>query len=249
MENQQAVKIRRIAMWSGPRNISTAMMRSWGNRPDTFVCDEPLYAHYLLKTGLDHPGADEVIRTHENDWERAVKWLTEFVPEGKTVFYQKHMTHHLLSEIDRGWLDQVENVFLIREPAEMLISLAKVLKEPRLVDTGLPQQWEIFEHVRRRTGKTPPIIDAHDVLESPEALLRRLCERLELDFTPTMLSWPAGPRDTDGVWAKHWYDAVWKSTTFQPHRPRAEPIPEKLKAFHGECERIYQELYRERLTA
>src|SRR5262249_9026534 len=145
--------VRRIAMWSGPRNISTALLRSWGNRPDTFVCDEPLYAHYLRATGLPHPAADEVIRRHEADWRMVVAWLTGDVPEGKSVFYQKHMSHHLLPQIDRGWLDRVDNAFLIRRPREVIPSLAKVLARPRLEDTGYPQQWEIFCQVRRRTGR------------------------------------------------------------------------------------------------
>src|SRR4051812_20432340 len=146
-------------MWSGPRNISTAMLRSWGNRPDTFVCDEPLYAHYLLRTGAPHPGAEEVIRWHETDWRQVVAWLTGDVPGGKAIFYQKHMTHHLLPEIDRGWLDRVRNAFLLRAPRAVLTSLARVLPEPRLEDTGLPQQLELFELVRRRTGRVPPVVD------------------------------------------------------------------------------------------
>src|SRR5262245_40777183 len=138
----------RIAMWSGPRNISTAMMRSWGNRPDTFVCDEPLYAHYLQQTGIDHPGAAEVIATHERDWARVVDWLTGPIPDGKPIFFQKRMAHHLLPQIDRTWLGLVSNAFLIRAPREMLASLAKVLPHPTVADTGLPQQVEIFEWVR-----------------------------------------------------------------------------------------------------
>src|SRR5438132_1021698 len=145
--------VRRIAMWSGPRNISTALLRSWGNRPDTFVCDEPLYAHYLLQTGVPHPGADEVIRSQENDWRKVVAWLTEYVPPGKAIFYQKHMTHHLLPEIDRCWLDQVSNAFLIREPREVVASFTRIAGTPQLKDTGLPQQWEIFTWVRERTGR------------------------------------------------------------------------------------------------
>src|SRR5262245_51706996 len=133
----------RIAMWSGPRNISSAMMRSWGSRPDTFVCDEPLYAHYLLQTCVPHPGAEEVIRCQENDWRKVVQWLTESAPSGKTIFYQKHMTHHLLPNIDRGWLDYVTNAFLIREPREVVTSLVKIAGEPKLEETGLPQQLEI----------------------------------------------------------------------------------------------------------
>jgi hypothetical protein len=238
---------KRIAMWSGPRNISTALMRSWGNRPDTFVCDEPLYAHYLLNTGVTHPGADEVIRHHETDWRKVVEWLTGPIPEGKAVFYQKHMTHHLLPEIDRGWFDRLTHAFLIREPREVVTSFVRIAGTPRLEDTGYPQQWEIFEHVRRRTGRTPPVLDARDVLDDPPRRLRRLCDALDVEFTDAMLSWPAGPRATDGVWAKHWYDAVLKTTTFGPYRPKGEPVPPALHGLLDEAEAIYRRLYEHRL--
>src|SRR5262245_57428998 len=189
--------VRRIAMWSGPRNISTTMMRSWGARPDAFVCDEPLYAHYLLRTGAPHPGADEVLRSQENDWRKVVAWLTEHEEPGKSVFYQKHMTHHLLPEIDRDWLSTVTNAFLIREPAEVVASFTRIVGSPRIEDTGLPQQVEIFDLVRRRTVRVPPVVDAKDVLQDPERMLRLLCNALDVEFTPSMLSWEAGPRDTD----------------------------------------------------
>jgi hypothetical protein len=239
--------VRRIAMWSGPRNISTALLRSWGNRPDTFVCDEPLYAHYLLRTGVPHPGADEVIRSQENDWRKVVAWLTEYVPDGKAVFYQKHMTHHLLPEIDRAWLDRVSNAFLIREPREVVTSFVRIAGTPRLEDTGYPQQLEIFDLVRARTGRVPPVIDARDVLEDPPRLLRLLCAALDVDFTEAMLSWPPGPRDTDGVWAKYWYDAVVKSTTFQPYRPKDDPVPPHLVGLLEQAEEIYRQLHERRL--
>jgi hypothetical protein len=239
--------VRRIAMWSGPRNISTALLRSWGNRPDTYVCDEPLYAHYLRATGAPHPGADEVLRCHEADWRKVVTWLTTAVPPGKTVFYQKHMAHHLLPEIDRGWLDQVDNAFLIREPREVVTSLAKVLDQPRLEDTGFPQQGEIFDLVQKRTGRTPPVIDARDVLENPRRLLTLLCEALGVEFTEAMLSWPPGPRPTDGVWAPHWYDAVLHSTTFGPYRPKDEPVPGHVAGLLDEAEAVYRRLHEHRL--
>ena len=241
------MNVRRIAMWSGPRNISSAMMRSWGNRPDTFVCDEPLYAHYLLKTHTDHPGAEEVIRSQENDWRKVVEWLTEFDPPGKSIFYQKHMTHHLLSEIDRGWLDGVTNAFLIREPREVVTSFIKVAGTARLEDTGYPQQLEIFNWVCERTGKIPPVIDARDVLNDPQRLLRVLCTALDVNFTDTMLSWPSGPRETDGVWAKYWYDALLKSTTFQPYKPKNEPVPKHLTGLLDKADQIYAQLYEHRL--
>jgi hypothetical protein len=239
--------MRRIAMWSGPRNISTALLRSWGNRPDTFVCDEPLYAHYLFKTGIPHPGADEVIRHQEKDWRKVIAWLTGDVPDRKTIFYQKHMAHHLLPEIDRGWLDQVTNAFLIREPREVVTSFVRVAGEPRLEDTGFPQQLEIFSLVRQRTGRVPPVVDARDVLEDPARLLRLLCEALDVDFTEAMLSWPAGPRPTDGVWAKYWYDAVVKTTSFQPYQPKNEPVPPHLANLLEQTQGLYLQLYEHRL--
>jgi hypothetical protein len=239
--------VRRIAMWSGPRNISTALMRSWGNRPDTFVCDEPLYAHYLLQTGATHPGADEVIRSQENDWRKVVAWLTGEVPGGKAIFYQKQMTHHLLPEIDRAWLDRVTNAFLIREPREVVTSFVRIAGEPRIEDTGFPQQLEIFSLVRQRTGRIPPVVDARDVLENPARMLRLLCAALDVGFSEAMLSWPPGPRDTDGVWAKYWYDAVLRTTTFHPYRPKNEPVPAQLAGLLKAAEEIYRQLYEHRL--
>src|SRR5262249_23036744 len=150
-------------------------MRSWGNRPDTFVCDEPLYAHYLLHTRAEHPGAAEVIAEHEANWRKVVQWLTGEVPDGKSIFYQKHMAHHLLPDIERGWLNRLTHCFLIREPREMLTSLVHFLPEPALTDTGLPQQVEIFRLVQDQQGAVPPVIDTKDVLEDPGQTLRLLC--------------------------------------------------------------------------
>jgi hypothetical protein len=242
-----SVSARRIAMWSGPRNISTAMMRSWGNRPDTFVCDEPLYAHYLLKTGVAHPGAAEVIAHHETDWRKVVAQLTGLIPWRKSVFYQKHMAHHLLPEMDRAWLDQLTHAFLIRDPREMLLSLIKQLPNPTLADTGLPQQVEIFEIVCARTGRIPPVVDARDVLENPRRMLSLLCEWLDVPFDERMLHWPPGRRDTDGIWARHWYAAVEHSTTFEPYRPKSESLPSKLDELHRQCRVLYDRLHEHRL--
>jgi len=239
----------RIAMWSGPRNISTAMMRSWGNRPDTVVCDEPLYAHYLAKTGREHPGAREVIEQGETGWRSVVEWLTGPIPDGKTIFYQKHMAHHLLPEIDRSWLDRLTHAFLIRDPRDMLASLMEFLHDPTLEDTGLPQQVEIFERVERETGRTPPVIDSRDVLQDPEGQLRLLCRALGTSFRSEMLSWPAGRRETDGVWAKHWYAEVERSTTFRPWAPKTVPLPPRLRELHAECVGYYERLHRHRLQA
>jgi hypothetical protein len=157
------------------------------------------------------------------------------------------MTHHLLPGIDRGWLDRVTNAFLIREPREVVTSFIKIAGTPRLEETGLPQQLEIFNWVRSRTGKMPPVIDSRDVLENPKRLLQLLCDALDVDFTDTMLSWAPGPRDTDGVWAKYWYEALLKSSTFQPYKPKNEPVPERLAGLLRDAEAIYEQLHECRL--
>jgi len=240
---------RYVAMWSGPRNISTALLRSWGSRGDTFVCDEPLYAHYLVQTGALHPGRDSVIASQENDWRRVVDWLTGEIPGGRTVFYQKHMAHHLLPGIGREWISKVTSAFLIRSPGEMLTSLIRVTPEAGLDDTGLPQQWELFERQRELSGAIPPVVDSRDVLENPRGVLSALCDALELPFDEAMLSWDPGPRDTDGVWAKDWYAAVEKSTAFAPHRPRDDSVPAHLTSVLDECQQIYDKLYTHRIQA
>jgi hypothetical protein len=236
-------------MWSGPRNISTAMMRSWGNRPDTVVCDEPLYAHYLQVTGYDHPGADEVIASGETDWRKVVARLTGPVPAGKHVFYQKQMTHHLLPDIDRAWLGTVTNCFLIRDPREVITSYVKKNQDPVLEDLGFVQQAEIFEWVREHTNAIPPVVDARDVLENPERMLRSLCHAVGVEFTGAMLSWPPGARATDGVWAKYWYPEVETSTSFRPHEAKQEKVPERLRAVFGKCREVYEQLHAHRLRA
>jgi hypothetical protein len=238
----------RLAMWSGPRNISTALMRSWGNRPDTFVCDEPLYAHYLQQVDVPHPGREEVIRAGETDWRKVADWLIGPVPEGKSIFYQKHMAHHLLPTIERGWLDRLTHCFLIREPQEMLTSLICVFPEAGLLDTGLPQQVELFEQTAGRTGEAPPVIDSRDVLQDPRGTLALLCSAVGVPFLEEMLSWPQGPRATDGVWAKHWYGAVERTTGFQPYTPKEEPLPEGREALYEQCQELYQRLHRFRLS-
>jgi len=238
----------RIAIWSGPRNISTAMMRSWGNRPDTFVCDEPFYAHYLLATGREHPGAAEVVARGETDRRRVIERLTGDVPNGKHVFYQKQMTHHLLPNIEREWLGAVTNCFLIRDPREVIASYIKKNNDPTLEDIGFVQQVEIFDWVRARTGSIPPVIDARDVLENPRKVLELLCQALGLEFLDSMLSWPPGLRETDGIWAKHWYSEVATSTTFrEPSARKPEPVPARLSDIHARCRECYERLYEHRL--
>jgi len=240
--------VRYIAMWSGPRNISTAMMRSWENRPDTIVHDEPFYAHYLTQTDHDHPGADEIIAAYETDWQKIVQTLTGTIPDGKTIYYQKHMTHHMLPHISLDWLASVTNCFLIREPREMLASLIKVFPNPKIDQTGLPEQIKLFEHVVNTSGKIPPVLDSKDVLLNPRQTLTRLCEAIDVPFSENMLSWRAGKRDTDGNWAKYWYAAVEKSTGFKPYEPRDIELPEHVHDLLEECNAIYQTMYQHRLV-
>jgi len=238
----------RIAMWSGPRNISTAMMRAWGSRNDTVVIDEPFYPYYLKVTCIEHPGADEVIATGETDWQKVVAHLTGSIANGKRIFLQKQMTHHLLPEIDRGWLGAVTNCFLIRDPREVISSYAKKREDPALEDLGFVQQAEIFDFVRTRTNAVPPVVDARDVLQNPELTLRLLCDAVGVEFIKSMLSWPPGLRETDGIWAKHWYGEVAKTAAFQPYSPRHYELPERLHELHERCRNCYEKLYQHRLV-
>ena len=226
----------RVAMWSGPRNLSTALMRSFGNRDDCTVVDEPLYAAYLVETGLDHPGRDEVIASQPTDWREVCAELSEG-PVPTPLQYQKHMTHHLLPGIDRDALAGLDHAFLVRDPERVLTSYVKVREEPTLEDLGLPQQVELFE----RYGG--PVVDAADVLRDPTATLGLLCAALGIEFNSEMLSWPAGPRDTDGVWAPHWYAGVEASTGFAPYSPGSgDALPDHLQPLHARCLPYYEAL-------
>lgn len=232
----------RLAMWSGPRNLSTALMRSFENRPDCSVVDEPLYAAYLHLTGLDHPGRDDVLRSQPTDWRVVLDELTS--GEVTTVVqYQKHMTHHLLPQMDRSLLSGLSHAFLIRDPERVLTSYAKVREEPTLEDLGLPQQVELFETFGG------PVVDAADVLRAPRATLTALSAAVGLAFDEAMLSWPPGPRDTDGVWAPHWYAGVHASTGFAPYSPGSgDPLPDRLQPLLERCRPYYEALAPYRLS-
>ena len=234
-------------MWSGPRNISTAMMRAWGNRADTVVVDEPFYAWYLKTTGKKHPGAEEVISAGETDWRKVVVHLTGPIPKDREIFFQKHMTHHLLPEIDREWLGTMTNCFLIRDPREVIASYIKKRDEPELEDLGFRQQAEIFDFVCDHANSVPPVVDAKDVLEDPERILRLLCDAVGVQFSRSMLSWPPGLRETDGPWAKYWYTEVARTTSFRPYRPTHDEVPERLGETYDRCRECYQRLYEHRL--
>jgi hypothetical protein len=237
----------RIAMWSGPRNISTAMMRAWSNRPDTIVVDEPFYAYYLNATGRKHPGADEIIRAGETDCRKVIRQLTGPIPNGKRIVFQKQMTHQLLPEVNWEWLAGMTNCFLIRDPREVIVSYIKKQGDPALEDLGFVQQAEIFDWLCMRAGGMPSVIDARDVLENPRRALGLLCDAIGVEFSESMLSWPLGLRETDGIWAKHWYGEVAKTTSFRPYRQKREEVPERLRETYERCCECYANLYQHRL--
>ncbi|MGI8576587.1 MAG: HAD family hydrolase [Nocardioidaceae bacterium] len=244
----------RLAMWSGPRNISTAWMRSWENRPNTMVVDEPLYAHYLSTTGLDHPGRDEVIAAGEADWRVVVETLLGPVPAGVDVFYQKHMAHHLTPDIDHDWIASLANVLLIRDPREVVASYIRAWgRGPRHEvtpdDIGLPQQARLYDELAA-AGAAPLVIDAADFLGNPRGYLAALCARLGVTFDAVaMLRWPAGVRETDGVWGKHWYEAVWRSTGFEPYQRRHMLLDERAAQLAAGCLPLYERLRKMRWLA
>ena len=230
----------RLAVWSGPRNISTALMRAWENRPDTRVVDEPLYAYYLHETGLSHPAREEVIAAGETSWQVVVEQLTAPV-EG--VFFQKHMAHHLLPQLPRDWIPTLSNVLLIRDPAEVVASYVRSRADVTVDDIGVVQQAALFAQL----GTEVPVIDAADFLRNPEDHLRWLCAHIGVEFTDRMLHWPAGPRGSDGVWAPYWYDAVLASTGFEPYRPRTVELAGSALDVVQRSRPYYERLYESRL--
>lgn len=237
----------RLAMWSGPRNISTAMMRSWENRPDTLVVDEPLYPHFLAATGIDHPGRDEVLAVGETDWRVVVERLLGPVPDGVDVFYQKHMAHHLVDDVEHDWMRALTNVLLIRDPREVVASYRRSREQVTALDIGLPQQVGLYDEWTS-WGRTPQVIDSADFLRDPERYLRGLCELVGVAFTDAMLRWPPGRRDTDGVWGPYWYDAVWASTGFEAYRPREVDLSGAAADVAEECLPLYERLHSLRWT-
>jgi hypothetical protein len=240
----------RICMWSGPRNVSTALMRSFGARPDTTVVDEPFYAAYLAETGLEHPLREAVLRSQPNDWRAVVSALASPPSAAADLVYEKHMTHHMLPGFGRAWLGGCRNAFLIRDPARVLASYVKKRGAVSLLEIGLPQQRELFEQVSAALGAPAPVVDCEDLLQDPAGMLARLCEALGVPYLPVMLSWPAGPRASDGVWAPAWYDAVERSTGFAPPDGQAPPeLPESLRAIADSARPYYEALARHRLRA
>ncbi len=235
----------RIAMWAGPRALSTALMRAWENRPDCRVVDEPLYAAYLAATGLDHPMRDQVLASQPQDAGVVAAAMTGI--RGAAIVYQKHMSQHLLPGMPRAWIDALSNAFLIRNPRRVLASYDQKRPAPTLADIGIAQQAELFGRLSDRTGGAPPVIDADDLQASPEAVLRALCRALGVSFCAEMLSWPAGPRESDGVWASHWYDAVLRSTGFAPPKRHAVVLSADLEKMADRAMPLYEKLAAYRL--
>ena len=241
------METKRICLWSGPRNVSTALMYAFAQRSDTQVLDEPLYAHYLYNTdrAAAHPGTAEVMASMSTDGEQVVGEVI-LGPCAKPVLFMKQMAHHLIN-IDLGFLYRTLNVFLIRDPREMLPSLMKVIGTPTLADTGLKTQHDLLVDLRA-AGQSPPVLDARLLLENPSGVLCVLCDRLGLRFEEAMLSWGAGGNAADGVWAKYWYQNVHRSTGFGRYRPKSEPFPRELEGVLRECLGYYDVLRREAIV-
>ena len=233
--------MKNICLWSGPRNVSTALMYSFAERSDTLVVDEPLYGHYLRTTGANHPGREEVLAAVNCDGEAVMRTLLH--PDyaaGKSILFMKQMAHHLV-DLNLRFMDRTENVFLIRDPKDMLPSLTVQLPDARLADTGLATQWHLFRNLRQ-DGNKPLVVDSRELLLAPESVLRKLCAALNVPFDGEMLSWSAGPHKEDGVWAKYWYESVHQSTGFQKYRAK-ENFPESLRGLLDECSPYYDKLY------
>lgn len=233
---------KRIAMWSGPRCHSTALMRAFENRADTRVVDEPLFGPYLAATGLEHPVAPIVIEEQGADPVAAVRRLADGAAECAGVQFEKHMAHHLLEGFDRAWMADVRHGFLVREPREVLASYTKKREVVRLEDLGVRQQLALYHHVTAELGQAAPVITARQLLQDPRATLARLCAGLGLDFDEAMLAWPAGRRDSDGVWAGWWYDKLMRSTGFFAYQPKRVELDAELEAIAAAAAPFFDEL-------
>ena len=245
-----AAPVIRIAMWSGPRNISTAMMRSFGARADCAVSDEPFYAAYLAASGLIHPMRGEVLASQPTDWRKVAESLLGSPPDNKPIWYQKQMTHHMLPSFGRGWIDGLVNAFLIRAPEAVLASYSMKRREFSLDEIGLPAQAELFDRTADRLGRAPPVVEGQDVLANPRGVLSALCSACGILFDPAMLFWPSGRRASDGVWAPAWYESVEQTTGFAAPRREANlgDLPDSLKPIAEAARPIYDRLARHRLA-
>lgn len=233
-------KTQRICLWSGPRNVSSALMYSFAQRSDTQVVDEPLYGHYLRVSQAVHPNHQKVMQAMDCDGERVVQQQILGDDDRAVVFF-KQMAHHLV-DLDRSFLDHTQNVLLIRDPAEVLATLSIQIPEPILRDTGYAVQCELLQQDLTR-GRSPLVLDAKQLLLDPAQVLEKLCVALGLQFEPEMLHWPAGPKPYDGVWAPDWYHSLHKSTGFMPYQAKTERFPERLEDLLQVCQPLYQQLF------
>jgi len=239
----------RIAMWSGPRNLSTAMMRSFGSRADTFVSDEPFYGCFLKQSGADHPMREEVIAAMDCDWASVMAALRGSAPKGSPVWYQKHMWHHMTGPVGYEHFEGFTHAFLIRSPEQMIASYLRKRETAAFEDFGLERQADFFEREADRLGHAPPVVDANDVLADPAAVLSRLCAALGIAWDAAMLSWDSGRRETDGPWAPHWYAAVEASTGFGPPETGPVSLPDDARRLADRCTPYYERLAEHRLTS
>ena len=236
-----------ICLWSGPRNVSTALMYSFAQNSGIKVVDEPLYGHYLRVSGADHPGRDDIIAAMNCDGDAVMgTLLTEQEEMHGARLFIKNMAHHLL-DLDLKFLSEIQNIFLIRDPREMLPSLTVQLPHAQLKDTGMQRQWELFAALEEE-GQSPAILDSKELLLNPEKVLQQLCRQIDVPFTSNMLEWDAGPRAEDGVWAPHWYHAVHQSTGFAPYQAKTG-FPQHLNELLDECKPWYDRLYARAIRA
>lgn len=233
----------RIIIWSGPRNLSTAMMRAFGARADTHVVDEPFYAAYLAATDLNHPMRDEIVSSGETDWREVAVACAAEAPKD-TIRYEKHMTHHMIDGAPLDWMKGAKIAFLIRDPAQVAASYAAKRDTITLEDIGVVRQSELFDYCSGQLGQVPPVIEAADIRRAPGLALRSLCEALGINFDPAMLSWPSGPRQTDGVWGRHWYASVNQSTGFVAPDAQPRELPDHIQDIVDEARPYHDRLAR-----
>jgi Sulfotransferase domain len=238
----------RIAMWSGPRNISTAMMRSFSSRADCAVTDEPFYGAFLKQSGERQPMAEAVIADMETDWHSVADSMRGPVPGGKAVWYQKHMPHHMIGPVDILDFPDHAHVFLIRAPELVVASYAakNELRAAHLL--GFAQQVEYHKRISDRLGKAAPVLDSNDILANPAVMLAGLCAAIGIDWDPAMLNWPAGAHPADGIWGSHWYNAVEKSTGFGAPTVRV-PLSDAAQRIADQCQADYAYLARFRIRS
>ena len=230
-------------MWSGPRNISTTIMRSFSSRSDTYVTDEPFYAYYLKRSGVTHPGYEEILQSNTTDYGHIINSLINHIPDNKYVWYQKHMAHHLDPNDNLKWTDNFMNCLLIRDPNHVIASYVNKNDLVNIDELGYPQLLKLFQHHDNQI----PVVDAKDILLNPEGMLRQLCSLFDIVFEETMLSWDKGPHPQDGIWGKYWYDKLWESTTFSLYEEKESIIDDTYKDILDKCIQIYDELYQYRI--